>query len=246
MMAHQFKQPTPIREAAPGVPEGVVTVIDRLLQKAPDARYPQVDDVVEALQPYAVLPTRAGSRFGSQPGQWPSGSNHGSRFPTAPAPVASTRIPGASAQVPTPPTGPLTPVPGPPIAPSNAGFSKTGLSHSGSGPSSHVFGPDAEPARPARPGIPTVRPPQVTRASVGRLPTAPVSQSQVPTAVEPVVPLATPADSNGPVPFAEPAGRVMRLDQGQPAGMSLLVKTLIFVVVVVGVYVIGKTILFQS
>jgi serine/threonine-protein kinase len=35
MMAHQFKQPTPLREFASNVPDGIVTVIDRLMQKSP-------------------------------------------------------------------------------------------------------------------------------------------------------------------------------------------------------------------
>ena len=45
---------------------------------------------------------------------------------------------------------------------------------------------------------------------------------------------------------AEPAGRVTNLDTLQPGGMTFLVKALVFVVVVMGVYIIGKTFLFQS
>jgi serine/threonine-protein kinase len=249
MMAHQFKQPTPIREVAPGVPDGVATVIDRLLQKAPDARYPGVDDLVEALQPYAVVPTRPGSRFGTQPTVRSSGSNHGSRFPGAADPIPPSRA-GGSAQVPTPTTGPLTPVPGPPIAPSNpgtskAGLSKSGLSHSGQSHSGHVFGAGAQTGKP-RSAIPTLNPNQVTRATLAKSPSAPASQSQVPTAIESVVPVAMLSHSDDPAPFAEPAGRVTNLDALRPGGMSFLVKTLVFVIVVMGVYIIGKTFLFPS
>jgi serine/threonine-protein kinase len=53
MMAHQFKQPTPIRELAPGAPEALLAVIEKLMQKAPEARYAGADEVVEALQPVA-------------------------------------------------------------------------------------------------------------------------------------------------------------------------------------------------
>src|SRR4051812_626367 len=46
MMAPQFKPPTPIRDVASGVPDGISTVIDRLMQKAPEARYPGIDELV--------------------------------------------------------------------------------------------------------------------------------------------------------------------------------------------------------
>ena len=39
MMAHQTKDPTPIAELAPGVPEGLVAVVDRLMRKVPEDRY---------------------------------------------------------------------------------------------------------------------------------------------------------------------------------------------------------------
>lgn len=252
MMAHQFKQPIPVREVAPGIPDGLATVIDRLLQKAPDARYGDVDEVVQALQPYAVVPTRPGSRFGTRPG----GSNHGSRAQSLSVPGSRLQPPAASAQVPTPQTGPLTPVPGTPIPPSGPGFSsRSGASHSGASRSgashagshsgaSHVFGPGAETSQPApRAPIPTVRPP---RAPAIRLPAAPVSQSQVPTTVESVVPVALPSMATGLAPFAEPAGKVTNLDALQPRGMSLLVKTMIFLTVVIGVFIIGKTFVFQN
>jgi serine/threonine protein kinase len=260
MMAHQFKQPTPIREVAPGIPDGLAEIVDRLLQKAPDARYPSVDDLVEAVQPYAIVPGRPGSRYGSQTGgRSVPGSSHGSRLPSAPAPVAPSRSSG-SAQVPTPQTGPLTPVPGTPVPTSNAGQSRAGHSHSApshsgashsgqshSGQSSHVFGPEAESGgpRPARLPVPTGGVPQVNRKTLKRLPTAP-SQSQVPTAVEPVVPVALPSMSDVAAPFAEPAGRVTRLDGSDRQGMGFIYKVFVFLVVVIGVYVIGKTFLFQS
>jgi hypothetical protein len=54
MMAHQTKQATPIRELSPDVPEDLVEVVDRLMQKTPEARFPQSIDVVEALRPLAA------------------------------------------------------------------------------------------------------------------------------------------------------------------------------------------------
>jgi serine/threonine-protein kinase len=57
MVAHQFKQPVPLRELAPEVPEELAAVVDRLMQKAPEARYPKTADVLEALQPFVTMPT---------------------------------------------------------------------------------------------------------------------------------------------------------------------------------------------
>jgi serine/threonine-protein kinase len=53
MMAHQFKQPTPLGELNPDVPSGLVNVVDRLMSKSPEQRYATAADVVEALKPFA-------------------------------------------------------------------------------------------------------------------------------------------------------------------------------------------------
>jgi len=60
MMAHQFKQASPLREFAPRAPEAVVTIIDRLMQKSPDGRFAGMDEVVEALHPFASEGGRRG------------------------------------------------------------------------------------------------------------------------------------------------------------------------------------------
>jgi serine/threonine-protein kinase len=56
MMAHQFKEPTPITELNPDVPQELVDIIERLMKKAPEARFGAVAEVVEALRPLAVGP----------------------------------------------------------------------------------------------------------------------------------------------------------------------------------------------
>ena len=243
MMAHQFNQPTAIREVAPGVPDGLATVLERLMQKAPEARYPGVDDLVEALQPYAVHPSRAGSRFGQTAASRVAASHAASRFPEPAAPAARP----AASTVPTPPGGPLTPVPDAPTGGSQFG---NGWSSHANGPSSHGTGgsrvPGAvPPPRPGAPKLPTARPSQVTRNAL-HLPGA-SSQSQVPTAVEPVIPVALPSNSREAAPFAEPAnGRVTALDDAAQRGMSLLFKVLVVVTVMISVFIIGKSFLFQS
>jgi serine/threonine protein kinase len=56
MMAHQFKEPTPIRQLVPDLPDGLVAVVERLLQKAPEARYATTTEVIEALRPFVEIP----------------------------------------------------------------------------------------------------------------------------------------------------------------------------------------------
>lgn len=51
MTAHQFKQPTPIKELDPDVPDELVAVVERLMQKSPEARYARTADIIEALRP---------------------------------------------------------------------------------------------------------------------------------------------------------------------------------------------------
>jgi serine/threonine-protein kinase len=246
MMAHQFNQPTAIREVAPGIPDGLSTVIERLMQKAPDNRYSGVDELVDALQPYAVQANRAGSRFGQSAGasRVPP-SNHGSRV--APPAAAATSSP----VVPTPPGGPLTPVP---AAPTGGSLFGTGWSSHGNGPSSHDsggssagsrFGKAMPGSKLAPPKLPTARPAPVTRGALNRPGSS--SHGQVPTAVEAAIPVALLSDSREAAPFAEPmGGRITTLDDPARRGMSLLFKVLVVVTVMISVFIIGKSLLFQS
>jgi serine/threonine-protein kinase len=53
MMAHQTKQPKPVRDLNPEVQEALAAVVERLMQKSPEARYPSTGAVIEALRPLA-------------------------------------------------------------------------------------------------------------------------------------------------------------------------------------------------
>ena len=57
--AHQLKQPPPIRDFSPEVPEQLVAVVTRLLQKTPEARFGSMAEVIEALRPLAEAPSAA-------------------------------------------------------------------------------------------------------------------------------------------------------------------------------------------
>ena len=54
MMAHQFKPTPSLREFVADLPDGLVVVVERLMQKAPESRYSGVDEIVEALLPFAA------------------------------------------------------------------------------------------------------------------------------------------------------------------------------------------------
>jgi serine/threonine-protein kinase len=49
MVSHQSAEPTPIASLNQGVPPAMVRIIDRLLQKAPELRYNNIADLIEAL-----------------------------------------------------------------------------------------------------------------------------------------------------------------------------------------------------
>jgi serine/threonine-protein kinase len=60
MLAHQVKEPTPIRSLRPEVPQHLVDIVQRMMQKTPEGRYASIDDVIEALLPIAATPEVAG------------------------------------------------------------------------------------------------------------------------------------------------------------------------------------------
>ncbi len=50
MMCHQHKRPTPVLDINPHVPEEYIPVVEQLMQKTPEARYPSMGEVIEALR----------------------------------------------------------------------------------------------------------------------------------------------------------------------------------------------------
>jgi serine/threonine protein kinase len=107
MMAHQHKQPTPVLDLEPHTPEALAAVVERLMQKAPENRYPSCTELIEALRPLAASsgPTRRPSMI--MP-----------RLKLPPRPEAKAAATGSA---PTPSPGPTTArvnAPLPPRAPS--------------------------------------------------------------------------------------------------------------------------------
>ncbi len=62
LFAHQSLEPTPLNQLVPGLPEGLIEVIRRMMRKSPDQRYATPIQVAQALEPYqdelATIPSR--------------------------------------------------------------------------------------------------------------------------------------------------------------------------------------------
>ncbi len=56
LLCHQMREPRPLREVRPDVPEGLAAVLARMMAKAPSDRYQTPADVAEALAPWARTP----------------------------------------------------------------------------------------------------------------------------------------------------------------------------------------------
>jgi serine/threonine-protein kinase len=175
MMSHQHKTPTPILDINPNVPEEYIPVVERLMQKAPEARFPSMAEVIEAIrgltQPAAVAPTQRRATMqmprvklgGRNLGE--AGASIGGLVPPAPAAHEPPKLPRNNQ--PLPPRSPSAPPPPPPAARPPAG----------------------QAARPSdlgrRPAEPAPVPPPARPAPVPRAP-APVPRSMRPVAPAPV------------------------------------------------------------
>jgi serine/threonine protein kinase len=51
---HQVRQPTPVRQLRPEVPEGIAAIVDRMMEKNPAHRYQTPAEVIEALRPWTT------------------------------------------------------------------------------------------------------------------------------------------------------------------------------------------------
>jgi serine/threonine-protein kinase len=162
MMAHQTKDPTPIRELAPEVSEGLEAVVKKMMAKAPDQRYGGCDEAVEALESFlgdlskiaggvpGVSAAVSGHSSGGRPGL-PGRPSHGSKI-TLPSrtPRSSPGLPGLPApnvRTPEPKSQPPGSRPGA-VLPSRASFQfpvpAETAAPAGGGPKSR---PPADPAR---------------------------------------------------------------------------------------------------
>ncbi len=113
MMAHQTKDPLPIRELAPDVPEGLVAVVQKLMAKNPEGRYSGCDEIVEALEAFVGEPSQIpGGMPGSNTGRPAAGGPVGQSSGGRPGLGAGSQPGSASKIPPLPPKAPpATPIP---------------------------------------------------------------------------------------------------------------------------------------
>lgn len=219
MMAHQAKQPEPLRKLVPGMPEALIEVVERLMQKTPEARYSGSDEMVDALQPFAAPAPAPAPKAQSHFGQ--------TRLPAsvtrpAPEPVRS--------QTPLPGVGGL-PMPKP--APVAVPVART--------PAPVHVTPPPPKAPPAPPAPPVTRAPLPTRQSMQSVPMA-----SVVTPMPHVAPAAPPAPVAGmtAAPTARAPGWVS--DQPTRAGVGPLLIVLLAAFITVVVYLLGKNFIFPN
>jgi serine/threonine-protein kinase len=99
MLAHQTKEPTPVRELNPDVPEKLADVVTRLMHKTPEGRFDNMSAVAEALRPLAAVPSVLVRRMVHRPpGMAPAKAN-GRQGPTG-----AVEVPLVTSETPLPPT----------------------------------------------------------------------------------------------------------------------------------------------
>jgi serine/threonine-protein kinase len=89
LQAHRSKQPDPIRDLNPAVPEALTTVVNRLMQKAPADRYADMKQVVEALRTSAEPKAPAAGPADADATRLASDPNATMEWSPAPADVVS-------------------------------------------------------------------------------------------------------------------------------------------------------------
>lgn len=126
MMAHQHKQPTPIRELNPEAPEELTALVERLMEKQPAHRFPSTSDVADALRAVlgeAPVPTPPAPRTTANglAGRPPAAAAPRPSFSNLPKPPSAHGTPRPPAMGPTSPSRtfndtppPARPVPGAP------------------------------------------------------------------------------------------------------------------------------------
>jgi serine/threonine-protein kinase len=116
MVAHQSKQPTPLKELNPDIRKEVAAVVERLMQKSPQARYPDVAEAAKALKQLAFVPIKRSAPLAPVLPQRPvyqaRPTGQAPSLPTRPTATKSediTPLPAASMSVPPPVITPEVP-----------------------------------------------------------------------------------------------------------------------------------------
>jgi serine/threonine-protein kinase len=251
MMAHQTKDPVPVRELSPEVPQGLEDVIKKLMAKAPEARYSGCDEVVEALEPFLGDLTKipggvpgaqggqsnsrggmAGLSSGGRPGL-PSRSTPGAKVTLPSKKPAPSSAPGAGSVPPNVRTPEPKAVPQPPAAPPGRGPAKLPSRASFQLPPLPEAGSDVakKTAAPPRSGAEAA-----ARASMPKLPTR--GAAAHPTRGKSPSPELEPVDDAGPawadeVPAAKAKATATDEPQQATFGAVGIIAAALFLMVLV-------------
>jgi serine/threonine protein kinase len=106
MMAHQFKEPTSLKELVPSAPDALIEVIERLMRKKPEDRYAGADEAAERLLPLAGGKPVDGAFGDPKPGASPSPRSSSFIMPAAQKPARGSSF---VLPAPMPPTHPISP-----------------------------------------------------------------------------------------------------------------------------------------
>jgi serine/threonine-protein kinase len=164
MMAHQHKQPTPIKELAPDASDDLVAVVERLMQKNPQDRYADCRQLMDVLKTLTPAPTASLQRAMSMPRVAPP---RRAALPAEASPASPAAAPARPVPQPAAPPRPLAGGAAPPSVPSARLAAPRALR------------PAAPPPNPAlRPLDPPVPPEQADEALLAALPveSAPVQE----------------------------------------------------------------------
>jgi serine/threonine protein kinase len=93
MMAHQFNEPKPLAELNPDVPLELQAVVQRLMQKTPENRFPSTSEAVEALRLLERDAAPAPHTYTTAPAARPSGNASPSTAPRSVGPSTPTPKP---------------------------------------------------------------------------------------------------------------------------------------------------------
>jgi serine/threonine protein kinase len=93
MMAHQFNEPKPLAELNPDVPLELQAVVQRLMQKTPENRFPSTSEAVEALRLLERDAAPAPHTYTTAPAARPSGNPSPSTAPRSVGPSTPTPKP---------------------------------------------------------------------------------------------------------------------------------------------------------
>ncbi len=106
MMCHQHKQPTPLKDLNPDVPDELVAVVEKLMSKVPTERYINCAEVSEALRPLAD-PVGSAPKSRSMPRlKAPRVAGTKATLPPTPAKPDAPKAPAARPNNPLPPRSP--------------------------------------------------------------------------------------------------------------------------------------------